>query len=175
MDCLVTTDPVPLPLPHAHIPGGTPFFSVTLGLISSRGSVHFSTLLNLDWPCLLWPIERGESEVAWVPTWPCSAARTFRSTGRDGSLSTWGSEPSLQETERPMEQNQATTASTSDQTHEGGQLRLPAQPTSQLHAAVWVNKNKTSRGIAQPTHRRMRDNKLLFEGTKFWGWFVTQY
>lgn len=88
---------------------------------------------------------------------------------------TYGSGSSLPETERPHGADPATTASTNCQACEGGQLRLPAQPTSQLHAVVWVGQGKTGRGTAQSTQRRVRDNTLLLsEDTKCLGRFVMQ-
>lgn len=75
--------------------GGTPFFfNVTLGLISPRGGIHFSSPLNWDW---LWPIECGESEVVWVCK-PWFSMVLQWSTERDGCLPAWGSGSNLQET-----------------------------------------------------------------------------
>lgn len=68
--------PLPLlpPLPYPPYPRMLTLFNVTLGLISSRGRVHFSAPLNLDWPCLLWPVESIQNEVLWVPKlWPSVA------------------------------------------------------------------------------------------------------
>lgn len=146
VDCWVTTDPTPSQYALSR--------RVTSLLISSRGGIRFSTPLNLAWPCLLWPVEDGGSQVVWVAMLQhqvlpfligvlqrCHKRQWVQPAG--GWVATRTRTRHLSQLWLPD--------------HEGGQLRLPAQPPSQPPAtgAEWRQDQQAS---AWPTHRSVRES-----------------
>lgn len=132
----MTTNPVPfscsLRSPTPHIPGCSPFLMWLWA--SSHPEVVSISPLPWIWTGLACFDQQKAVKMrcfeflSFGPQWPGSVACTFWSTKKDGSLPTWGSGSSLQETERLMEENQATSASPTCQAHKGDHLRLPTQP-----------------------------------------------